>query len=255
MNTPSDTIIKLFNGKKIRIDPSDNYVNLTDMARSSKKKVNDFLRLENTTDFIQELSVVAGYPVANLLYVGNKSTNTWAHPQIAIKFAGWLSPDFEVLMTSWIFELLATGKVELPQQPDPKVLLFADDADIASNMAMAIAPRLLDTENDSEARLKVPSWLTVTEMLATIGHLREVGSIAMDASFRHWVNKDFCGLYRCRNGVRPPQTQTKRGGSYCYPPAYIPLLEIYLNGYAVDSPDTLVSPNFTQLSLLDSIAA
>lgn len=236
LNDTTNSIIKHFNGKKIRIDPTNNYPNLTDMARASGKKVAGFLRLDSTKDFIQELSGVVGNHTSNLLCVGDKSTGTWAHPQIAIKFAGWLSAKFEVLMTSWIFELLSTGKVDLALLPEPQALLFEGDNDLASNMAMAIAPRLLSTENDSEARLGVSPWQTITEMLASLGHPREKGSIAVDTIFRNWLNKDFSGLFRSRNGTRPPRVKTKRGCPYCYPSAYISLLEAYLNSYVANFP-------------------
>ncbi len=226
-------ISKAFSGKHIRINSIDHYVCLTDMAKATGRKVNDFLRLDNTQDFINELSSNTGYPAIELLIATAGNTGkTWAHPQIAIKFAGWLSPAFEVLMTSWIFELLSTRKVELEQPPEPKIPLFADEA--SNNMATAIAPSLSGTASDSAKRSTGSDSLTVTEMLELLGHLREEGSIAMNIRFRNWLNKDLSGLYRSQNGTRPPQAK-KRGCPYCYPPAYIPVLETYLKGYATGS--------------------
>ncbi len=257
--TTTNSIVKYFKGKRVRIDPANNYPNLTDMARAFGKQVGDFLRLDNTKDFIAELSVLTGYPVNDLITtlgntVANGKRGTWAHPQIAIKFAGWLSAKFEVLMTSWIFELLSTGKVALALLPEPQALLLEGDNDIASNMAMAIAPRVLNTENDSAALLTA-GWLTVGEILATLGYSREIGSIASDKSFKHWVCKDFCGLYRSRNRTKPPQVGSRSQLTYCYPPAYIPLIEAYLNSYVANTPDKLTTPKHVQLTLLDSIAA
>jgi hypothetical protein len=118
---------KDFEGKRIRLNPIDRYVCLTDMARNTGKKVNDFLRLENTREFIEALSFVTGIPVTNLLIVGDKSTRTWAHPHVAIKFAGRLSAKFEVMMMGWIDELLSTGKVELQSAPTPAVVIATND--------------------------------------------------------------------------------------------------------------------------------
>jgi KilA-N domain len=248
-------VFKEHNGKRVRIDPTNHYPCLTDLCKASGKEVKRFLAQENVRDFTSELSSWVQIPSEKLLIVGKGSLGTWAHRYIGYKCAAWCSPILDILMHTWIDELLTTGKVELAPQPEPKALLFEDDGDLASNMAMAIAHRLLDTTNDLEARLKVPHWQTVTEMLGSLGYVREEGSISIDGSFRHWVNKDFCGLYRSRNGILPPQTETKRGGAYCYPPAYISLLETYLSGYAVNSPNKLISSKHIQLSLLNSIAA
>jgi KilA-N domain len=251
----NNLITKDYAGRLIRINPVNRSTCLTDICKASRKKINNFLRQQNTQDFIRALSIATRISVEKLLIVGKGSLGTWGHHLLAIKCAGWCSPEFEVFMAGCIFELFATGKVELAPQPEPKILLSLEDLDLASNMAMAVASKLIGSKNDLEARLKIPNWQTVTEMLAALGYLREEGSIAMDASFRHWVNKDFCGLYRSRNGILPPQTETKRGGAYCYPPAYIPLLETYLSGYAVNSPNKLTNSQHVQLSLLESITA
>ena len=40
---------------------------------------------------------------------------TWMDEKLALKFAAWLSPEFELWVYDRIFELLITGKTELPE--------------------------------------------------------------------------------------------------------------------------------------------
>ena len=83
------------------------------MAKASGKKLNDWIRSDSASAYLEALSSMAGIPVANLLIVGKGNQPTWAHPKVAIKFAAWCSPQFEVQVTSWIDELLTTGSVSI----------------------------------------------------------------------------------------------------------------------------------------------
>ena len=109
---------KNYNGRSIRIR-EDKYVCLTDMATVSGKLLADWFRLKGTMSYLEALSGGMGIPIPRLLQVidGNP---TWAHPRIAIKFAAWCSPQFEVQVTTWIDELLATGTVSISPQPQPQ---------------------------------------------------------------------------------------------------------------------------------------
>ena len=45
------------------------------------------------------------------------------HPQVAINIAQWISPDFDVKVSAWIYELVLTGKVELGKEKSNDELL------------------------------------------------------------------------------------------------------------------------------------
>jgi hypothetical protein len=47
---------------------------------------------------------------------GNLPQGTWVHEKIALKFAAWLSPFFELWIYDRIHELLTTGRTEIPHQ-------------------------------------------------------------------------------------------------------------------------------------------
>ena len=96
---------------------ADGYVDVTNLCKAGGKKYNDWYRLEKTQSFLKELSCVAGYPATHLVssIQGGKAENqgTWAHPQVAINIAQWISPIFDVKVSKWVFELMLNGKVEL----------------------------------------------------------------------------------------------------------------------------------------------
>jgi len=95
----------------------DGYVDVTNLCKAGEKKFNHWNSLEKTQAFIKVLSFETGIPASKLIEVisgGNfKNQGTWAHPQVAINIAQWISPEFDVKVSKWVFELMITGKVEL----------------------------------------------------------------------------------------------------------------------------------------------
>ena len=104
----------------------DGYVDVTNLCKAGGKKFNHWNSLEKTQAFIKVLSNEAGIPVSKLIEVisgGNfKNQGTWAHPQVAINIAQWISPEFDVKVSKWVFELMITGKVELGKEKTNKDL-------------------------------------------------------------------------------------------------------------------------------------
>ena len=123
MSTIVPSIVKSYNGKTIRIR-EDNYVCLTDMATANGKKINHWLELKSTTDYLTAFEQATGITVAVLLQVSNGNP-TWGHPKIAIRFAQWCSPEFAIQVDFWVDELLTTGSVSITTatpQPLPRQL-------------------------------------------------------------------------------------------------------------------------------------
>jgi len=99
----------------------DGYVNATALCKASGKKFNDYSRLKNTEEFINELSAETGIPATALIQViqGGEPQfqGTWVHPQVAINLAQWASPKFAVLVSKWVLEWMQgklSGKGNLP---------------------------------------------------------------------------------------------------------------------------------------------
>ena len=102
----------------------NNLINATQMAQSFPgKKVNDFLRLKNTKDFVTALEARYGNSrngntnreVLRVVQGGTPELQgTWMDELLAIKFAGWLNAEFEIWMYERVRELLVTGQTSIP---------------------------------------------------------------------------------------------------------------------------------------------
>jgi len=113
------------NGLAIGQRQADGYIDLTAMAKANKKKINDYIRLKSTKEFLKELEAVTGIPVTELVQVfqgGDGEQGTWGHPQVATHCGQWCSPKFAVVVSQWIMEWMTTGKNPVQQptaQPQP----------------------------------------------------------------------------------------------------------------------------------------
>jgi hypothetical protein len=118
-------IIHEANGLQIGQRHEDGYINLTKMAQANGKKLNDYLRLETTKAFLEELSMDTGIPVSKLTQIRKgKPANlqgTWGHPQVAINCGQWCSPKFAVLVSKWVVDwMLAAQNLREPMQSSPE---------------------------------------------------------------------------------------------------------------------------------------
>lgn len=100
----------------------DGYINATALCKAAGKKVNDYLRLQSTKDFLKALESETGIPACELVQAkkGGVFKGTWVHPQVAINLAQWASPKFAVQVSGWVFEW-ASGNIE-PQYLVPEYL-------------------------------------------------------------------------------------------------------------------------------------
>ena len=110
-----------YNGEIIPQRPVDGYINATAMCKKAGKLFNDYHRQKTTKDFLSALSLntgipvkstATGIPVAGLIQTvmgGNEKykQGTWVHPKVAIHLAQWLSSDFAVQVTEWVFEWMS----------------------------------------------------------------------------------------------------------------------------------------------------
>ena len=95
-----------YNNTVVDFDFSDQnvMVNATQMAKIFGKEIKDFMRNEATKAFIQECLKTENSPFLNLkseedLVISKQKTGTWMHRVLALKFAAWLDPTFEL----WVY--------------------------------------------------------------------------------------------------------------------------------------------------------
>lgn len=100
------------------IEVVEGLVNLTRLAKSQNKDVNNWLRLKSTKEFLvafQEEN--QGMQIMQTILGKDKVQGTFAPRQIALELARWISPKFAVWTNKQIDTLLQTGKVELRTEP------------------------------------------------------------------------------------------------------------------------------------------
>lgn len=106
-----NAIIQLaWNHNSISFRGDDGWVNATEMAKPFRKLVADFTRLKATDRFIQALAAsdsVMGIPIT--VVQGGATQGTWMHPDLALEFARWLSPEFAIWTNRIIRDILSGG--------------------------------------------------------------------------------------------------------------------------------------------------
>lgn len=91
-------ITKQWNGKTLTFR-EDGYFNMTKAAKQFGKEVKEFLKLQSTKDYLEELEILVGGnpPISIKRGSGlHPHVGTWAHPKLAVFFARWLDVRFAV---------------------------------------------------------------------------------------------------------------------------------------------------------------
>lgn len=124
-----------YEGSNVTFSRGENVmVNATQMAKPFGKKAKDFIKLQQTKEFMQVLSEGKKIPSTELVQVTHGDNGgTWMHEDVAMEFARWLSPKFAIWTNDRIKELLTQG-----------VATVSDDEVIAH--AMEVLQRRLDTK-------------------------------------------------------------------------------------------------------------
>lgn len=83
------------------------YFNATEIAKQFNKKSDDFLRLQSTKAYIEEILKESGIGISRLedlvkIVRGGKYQGTWLHNELAYEFAGWLSATFRRNLHKWV---------------------------------------------------------------------------------------------------------------------------------------------------------
>jgi len=122
---PENIISRNHNSTLIDQRYRDGYINLTAMAQANGKLVADYLRLDTTKAFLEELSETMGIPIVDLAEVKTgRGGGTWGHPQVSIHCGQWCSAAFAVLVTRWVTTWMTTG--QNPLQSDLDRMVYRD---------------------------------------------------------------------------------------------------------------------------------
>lgn len=81
------------------------------MANATGKRIDNWMRLQETTSLLREFSKDPTYSgLQPLDAIEGRSGGTWAHPDIALQFAQWCSPAFALQVSRWVREWMTTGR-------------------------------------------------------------------------------------------------------------------------------------------------
>ena len=119
----------IYNGKKVDFQPTDGsdlMVNATQMAKIFGKQVNEFTSNLNTQNFINEClkngnSRFLGIENETDLIDSRQKSGTWMHRVLALKFAAWLDPEFELWVYVTIDKILFSHYKELKEATTEKL--------------------------------------------------------------------------------------------------------------------------------------
>jgi hypothetical protein len=89
---------------------ADGWVNATQAAARFGKRPNDCLTLPSTVEYLEAIRRRSDTRLSGNGWViakrGGRDQGTWLHPKLAVKFARWLSVDFEIWCDEKIDDLL-----------------------------------------------------------------------------------------------------------------------------------------------------
>lgn len=119
----------IYNSKKVDFQPTghdDLMVNATQMAKIFGKQVEAFTRNEGTQKFINEClknenSRFLGIENETDLIDSRQKSGTWMHRVLALKFAAWLDPAFELWVYVTIDKILIGHFKELKEATTEKL--------------------------------------------------------------------------------------------------------------------------------------
>lgn len=116
-------------------------VNATEMMSAfPNKRMSDFVSNQNTEDFISEClkngnSRFLAVEKREDLITSTQKSGTWMHRILALKFAAWLSPQFEVWVYLTIDRLLFEFASEIEDSISESILFQKQQDDIKNKLA------------------------------------------------------------------------------------------------------------------------
>ena len=98
-------------------------MNATQMGKLFGKKPDNWLRLQSTEEFLNELKISRSADVRNELFEdekplvqvvrGGANQGTWLHEDVAFEYSRWLHPKFAIWTNKHIKELLLKGSTSI----------------------------------------------------------------------------------------------------------------------------------------------
>ncbi len=109
------TVFYEINESRIPMSKISGYINVTAICQACNKRVNNYLRTDETLAFLMSVSIGEDIPIEQLTVVKKggipEEQGTWAHPLVAVNLAQWAHPDFAYQVSKWVFSWSNKGIV------------------------------------------------------------------------------------------------------------------------------------------------
>lgn len=196
--------IKIFdyNGSEVPMTLNGNgtvYVNLTEIAKAfPNKNLTQIVNSQEIKEYCKSLSKLQNYSFADLLIVkrGGNDNGTWAHQKVALRVAQKLSPDFAVMVDTWIEKLLTEGKVELrpsvPQTYSEALRQLADEVE-AKEKAQLLLTEKTEQLDESKEWYSIKRWAKLHHKDWRNYSWRKLKAVSHELGYA--VKKIFDGIY------------------------------------------------------------
>ena len=109
----NNVIAHAYNGVVIKQRIDDQFVNLTQMCNVGGKRLDNWVRLKSTKEYISCLARSLECEVTDLIIIRQggvpEMQGTWGHKLVAIELAGWINVQFKIWANRHLLELVETG--------------------------------------------------------------------------------------------------------------------------------------------------
>lgn len=144
-----------YNGQRIN-QREDGYVSATQMCQANNKLAADWLRLDETKAYKEELSASMGIPIDALCLVKSGSPEfgggTWIHPKLAICLGRWISIPFAIWCDTHIKTLIEKGSTALVELTPMEQLLIIVQNGIEQEKKLAALESKVNKLEDKQVR-------------------------------------------------------------------------------------------------------
>jgi cell division protein FtsB len=118
--------LKLKDNYQLEYREDDGYINITNLCKAGGKHFKHWNSIDKTKQFLEVLSIEVEKTTSELIKRGSGSNHensqTWAHPQVAVNIAQWISPKFDVMVSRWVYQIMLTGKFDIGDNKTTKEL-------------------------------------------------------------------------------------------------------------------------------------
>lgn len=194
------------------VNSDDMFFNATDIAKQFDKLTKDFLKTDQTKEYIQALIELKSgkdnspFEESDLIRIkrGGKYQGTWLHQDLALQFARWLSPRFSVKLDKWVAARLKeesqrrkdrlaskTGYLELSEavqnahDPD-KGYHYSNEANLINRIVLGV------TAKEFKEKHKIESLRDHLDafQISSISKLQRMNTSLIDLDVEYQERKD-----------------------------------------------------------------